>query len=79
MTSREQRIRAVMAVVFNLPEDRIPADATQGSFESWDSLGHMNLITALEDEFGVRFPDDALESMISIKLISLALQELGIK
>ncbi|MGX9965220.1 acyl carrier protein [Roseomonas sp. F4] len=35
--------------------------ATPETLGTWDSLRHMNLIAALEDEFGVEFePDDVM-------------------
>jgi acyl carrier protein len=36
----------------------------------------MNLVMALEEEFGIRFHDDQLESLISIDLIELRVKEL---
>ena len=36
---------------------------------SWDSLKHMNLITALEDEFDIRFDDDEIIALMRYSMI----------
>jgi acyl carrier protein len=71
-----ERIRNVMGAVFGINPTAISDEATPGDIEQWDSLRHMNLILALEDEFGVRFRDDQVEQLISFRLIALNLREL---
>jgi acyl carrier protein len=66
-----------MARVFELPEDAIALDSTQESIERWDSLGHMNLCVALEEEFAVSFDDQHVASMTSVPVIVSTLQTLG--
>lgn len=71
------RIRQVMAAVFEMNPAEIGDDATPGQIARWDSLRHMNLVLALEEEFGVRFPEDQLEQLVSFQLIELSLKELA--
>ena len=71
-----KRISTVMGAVFGINPETIDADASAGNIERWDSMRHMNLVLALEDEFGVRFPDDQVEQLISYRLIELSLREL---
>lgn len=71
-----ERLRNVMGAVFEINPTTISDEATPGDIEKWDSLRHMNLILALEDEFGVRFRDDQVEQLISFRLIALNLREL---
>ena len=65
---REQ-IVTLLASVLDLSVDDIPPDAAPGIVEKWDSLKHMMLIVALEEEFGVRFSDDELTDLLSLELI----------
>ena len=37
--------------------------------ERWDSLRHMQLIMAIEDEFGVTFADDDIPNLLSLRAI----------
>ena len=72
MSSNRQSIINVMGAVFALSSEEIPLDASPDLIESWDSVGHMNLILALEEEFGIRFPDDQIEMLISLDAIELS-------
>ena len=58
----ERRIRQVMAGVFAVEEEQIGSGTSIASVERWDSLNHVALIMALEQEFGLQIDvDDALE------------------
>ena len=63
------RIKSVMAVVFEMNANTIQDDAVPGSVGQWDSIRHMNLIVALEEEFDIRFTDDEITDLLSFKLI----------
>lgn len=71
------RIRQVMAAVFEMDKAEIGTDATPGQIVQWDSLRHMNLVLALEEEFAVRFPEEQVEQLVSFELIELSLKELS--
>jgi acyl carrier protein len=72
----EDRVKQVMAMVFGVDAGDIGANAAPGTIEAWDSMRHMNLVIALEEEFGVRFGEDQIEQLISLPLICLTLREL---
>ncbi|QFG53744.1 acyl carrier protein [Chryseobacterium sp.] len=60
----ETRIKNVMASVFEMPVEQITAESSPDNIEIWDSLKHLNLVVALEEEFDIEFDDDeALELM----------------
>ena len=71
----EDRIKNVMAAVFEISVDEITDESSPDNIESWDSLKHMNLIVALEEEFGVQFPDDEIVEMMNYSLIKLILSK----
>ena len=43
--------------------DSITEDSTPENIENWDSLQHMNLVLALEEEFDVQFNDEQVMEM----------------
>lgn len=43
--------------------------------EGWDSLGHLNLILAIEDEFKIKFTTSQIIEIISIKKIIKTIKE----
>ena len=74
----EERVRKVVSQVFGLAADSITDDSSVDTIEKWDSLSHINLILALEGEFGVSLtPEDVME-MLSVKLIRMILAERGV-
>ena len=73
--SIESSIREIMGVVFKVDVAEITNDLSAVNFERWDSLAHMNLLVALEEEFDIRFPDEMLDDLVSVKLIELLVKE----
>jgi acyl carrier protein len=64
-----------MATVFGIQADAIGDDTSMDTVESWDSIKHMNLVLALEEEFGVSIPDEDAANITSYPLIRLVLAE----
>lgn len=79
MQFQEQKLKEVLARIFNVSIDTITEDASPDTIENWDSLRHMNLVLALEEEFGVELTDDQVVEILSYKLIRIVLQEHGIE
>tara|TARA_B100001971_G_C17957363_1_gene415642 strand:+ start:335 stop:538 length:204 start_codon:yes stop_codon:yes gene_type:complete len=67
-----------MSAVFEIPVDQITENSSPDSIESWDSLRHMNMVVAFEEEFGVEFTDDEIVEMMNYLLIKKILKA-GIK
>ena len=66
----ENRIKKIMSVVFEVPDKEINDKSSPETIETWDSLKHMNLVVALEEEFDIEFNDEEilmLDSFINIK------------
>jgi acyl carrier protein len=73
----ESKIRQVMSAVFGVPADSIDEKTSQLNLEQWDSLNHMKLVAALEEEFGVAFSDDEVLELLNYKLVCLILSSKG--
>jgi acyl carrier protein len=71
----EERIKNIMSIVFEVSIDEIKEDSSPDNISSWDSLKHMNLIVALEDEFNIQFTDDNIVEMINMKLLVAVVTE----
>lgn len=72
----EQRLREVMAAVFFCRPEDIHDGLNQDNFPAWDSLRHMNLVLALEEEFELTLPDEEAPHLTSYALLRLALRDL---
>ena len=57
MTQEEiyERLNAVFRDVFDDDQIEVCATTTSDDIEDWDSLEHINLVAAVEQEFGIKF------------------------
>ncbi|MBM4223159.1 MAG: acyl carrier protein [Gammaproteobacteria bacterium] len=58
-----------MAETFNVERGLISQDTSQKNLSAWDSLRHLSLIVALEDEFDVSFEPEQIAIMTSFAAI----------
>ena len=72
----KEKIINVMSVVFEVDETEINEDSSADTIEKWDSLRHLNLILALEEEFGVSIPDEEVGNMVNYKIIYHVINEM---
>jgi len=71
----EDTLKDVMATVLGIAADSINDDTSMDTVEAWDSIKHMNLVLAIEEEFGVSIPDEDAANITSYPLIRLVLNE----
>jgi acyl carrier protein len=71
----EDTLKDVMATVLEIAADSISDDTSMDTVEAWDSIKHMNLVLAIEEEFGVSIPDEDAANITSYPLIRLVLNE----
>jgi len=65
-------VEEVVARVFNLDASEVTDQSSKETIAEWDSMGHLSLITGLQEEFKVSFAiADAMEmtSVLHIKRI----------
>jgi acyl carrier protein len=63
----EQRLAKVFKDAFNVNE--LNDDMALGELKQWDSFGHVNLISHLEKEFGVKISLAKAQELTSVKEI----------
>ncbi len=72
-----KRALDVVSQVLDVPVEQIDEASSPESIEAWDSLRHMNLVLALEEEFGIQFTDDRIVQMLNVEAILAAVTELS--
>lgn len=50
-----ERLNKVFQDVFDDEEITVNDETTSADIEDWDSLEHINLVSAVEQEFGIKF------------------------
>jgi len=71
----EARLKQVISAVLQVPVEAIGADTSRETIERWDSLQHMNLVLALEEEFGIYIPDEDATTINTYPLIMKVVSE----
>lgn len=71
MNSDEIKIKVIDVIsnVFNIEKSKINQKMDSNNMDGWDSLKHMNLIIALEEEFNINFQDFEIIQINSFKKI----------
>lgn len=69
----DQKIKTAMAAVFEISSDDISEESSIETIPNWDSLKHIKLIFALEDEFEITFEEEEIAAMTSFSAIQEAL------
>lgn len=65
----EEKIKQIMSDIFFINTSDITENSSQDTIENWDSIGNLNLVTALEEEFEINFTDDQIIEMLNFKLV----------
>jgi acyl carrier protein len=63
------RVRAIFAAIFHVPPGSVELTTSQKSLPAWDSMGHLNLVLDLEQEFAVSIPPEEVEKMTDVAAI----------
>ena len=76
MDHMEERIIDVMSSVFGVDAGTLNEESSQDNVEEWNSIKHLDLIVALEEEFDISIPIEEVGNMTNFKYIKLTLEEL---
>jgi acyl carrier protein len=68
------RLAAVFTDVFRLPPDRVHPGLAPADVERWDSVGHVMLVTAVEQAFAIQFDVDEIMEFTNFQAILSAIE-----
>ena len=71
-----EKIQAMLAEALNLPLEKVAPDAKIVDDLGADSLDVVELLSQLEDEFGIIIPDEDVENLITVADVAAALEKL---
>jgi acyl carrier protein len=69
MSDVRDRVQRVVASVLGVPLTAIDEHTSPDTVPTWDSMQHLQLVLALEDEFGVHFEVEEIEAMQRVGVI----------
>jgi acyl carrier protein len=62
-------LRGIFAEIFHIAPEDIDAETQFGELPQWDSMGHMDLMVALETKYGIEISAETISQLISIPAI----------
>ncbi len=71
-------LQEIFRDVFDQPDLVITRESNASTVEDWDSLAHINLVTAIEQKYGIKFALGELQELKNVgDMIDLMQTKLG--
>ena len=67
--SNFEQLQTIMATVLKLPPDAISEQTTMEGLENWDSLGHVQIMVAVEQAFDLYLDVEDFAELVSVGAI----------
>ena len=74
-----ERLNAVFRDFFDDDDIEVDEDTTADDIDDWDSLNHITLMSAVEEEFGVRFTMGEVSGMKNVGEMAEIIKARGTK
>lgn len=71
-----EKIQAMLAEALNLPLEKVTPDAKIVDDLGADSLDLVELLSQLEDEYGITIPDDEVEGLVTVADVAAEIEKL---
>jgi acyl carrier protein len=67
----------IVAELFDLEAAAVDAALTPEDVELWDSMNHLRLVSAVEEEFGIKLSMQEIESIRSLGILQALIEQRG--
>ena len=64
-----EKVLAVLTSALNVNSEDVTPELAFGDMPQWDSMGHMEVMVSLEENFGVEVNADTISNLISVPAI----------
>ncbi|MBO5479561.1 MAG: acyl carrier protein [Clostridia bacterium] len=72
-----EKIQAMLAEALNLPLEKVTADAKIVEDLGADSLDVVELLSRLEEEYGIMIPDEDVENLVTVADVAAQIEKLA--
>ena len=70
----DAQVRQIISDVLNVPVSGLLDEASPQTIENWDSVQHLNIVLALEEELNVQLDPEDIEAMKNVGSIIALVQ-----
>jgi acyl carrier protein len=70
-------LRDIIADILEISSDGVTPELNTDTVESWDSFRHLQLILAVEGEYGVQLDPQRIPELTSVALLQAELEKKG--
>jgi len=71
-------LREIFADTLEIPAEKVTPELSGETVSTWDSFRHLQLVLALEGEYGVQFDPQQIPDLTSVAKIQAALEKKGV-
>lgn len=69
-----EKLVEIVSELFDLEPGQVTDELTPDDVELWDSLNHLRLVTAVEQEFGVKLTTREIESIANLGVLRVLIE-----
>ena len=69
-----ERVRTIASDVLQVSVQQLTPQSSPQEIDNWDSVHHLNLVLALEQEFGLQLDPEDIDRMTSIEQVVSVLE-----
>ena len=70
-----EKVRGITGDILEVSPDQITPQSSSENIETWDSVHHLNLILAFEQEFGIQLEAEEIDQMNNVERITTILAQ----
>jgi len=70
-----EKVRGITGDILEVSPDQITPQSSSENIETWDSVHHLNLILAFEQEFGIQLEPEEIDQMNNVERITTILAQ----
>lgn len=73
----EQKLKKVVAEILGMATEEVVDNLSPDTNGNWDSLNHMNIITAVEKEFGIAMSMSDIQNIVDFLTLKSVVEKLS--
>jgi len=70
-----EKLTELVSELFDLDPSLVNDELTPEDVDQWDSMNHLRLVTAVEQEFGIKLSTSDIESITSVGVLRALIEQ----